>query len=99
MSTERSFLERHLYTISLAHEHPASTKACQTCSEDPDEHAYYDVNFSPKSGFYILNYLGPDIPRTVVRKVDNSSFEEVLNDNADLSRLYQNVNREKRLHQ
>ncbi|SAM07893.1 hypothetical protein [Absidia glauca] len=87
MSTERSFLERHLYTISLAHEHPASTKACQTCSEDPDEHAYYDVNFSPKSGFYILNYLGPDIPRTVVRKVDNSSFEEVLNDNADLRRL------------
>ncbi|KAI8329304.1 dipeptidyl peptidase IV N-terminal region-domain-containing protein [Chlamydoabsidia padenii] len=87
ISTERSFLERHLYTISLADKYPASTKVCLTCSEDPDEHAYYDVNFSPKSGYYILNYLGPDIPRTVVRKVANSSFEEVLNDNADLTRL------------
>ncbi|CAO3598139.1 unnamed protein product [Absidia cylindrospora] len=87
ISTERSFLERHLYTISLDNKEPASTKVCLTCSEDPDEHAYYDVNFSPKSGYYILNYLGPNIPRTVVRKVDNSSFEAVLNDNADLSRL------------
>ncbi|KAI8098851.1 dipeptidyl peptidase IV N-terminal region-domain-containing protein [Halteromyces radiatus] len=87
ISTERSFLERHLYTVSLKDEDPASTKICLTCSEDPDEHAYYSVNFSPKAGYYILNYLGPDIPRTVVRKVDNSSFEAVLNDNADLRRL------------
>lgn len=34
-----------------------------------------------------MNYLGPDVPRTSVRKIDDSSFESVLNDNANLKKL------------
>ncbi|CAO3649934.1 unnamed protein product [Cunninghamella echinulata] len=86
-STERSFLERHLYSISLDHKVPSFTKKCLTCPKDPDEHAYYSASFSPKAGYYILNYLGPDVPRTSVRKIDDSSFESVLNDNASLKKL------------
>lgn len=63
------------------------TKTCITCPKDPKEHAYYSASFSPKSGYYILNYEGPGIPNTVVKKVDDLSFRAVLQDNLDLRTL------------
>lgn len=90
ISTERSPLERHLYTISLDNDDPASTKICLTCPEDPETHGYYSASFSPKAGYYVLNYDGPDIPTTVVKSVDDPSFESVLEDNNDLKKLLQN---------
>ncbi|ORX50588.1 hypothetical protein DM01DRAFT_1096895 [Hesseltinella vesiculosa] len=89
VSTERSFLERHLYTISLDHANPAETKVCLTCPTDDDVKGYYSASFSPNFGYFILNYLGPDVPRTVVRKVDDAKFESVLNDNQPLRDLLQ----------
>ncbi|KAK4510874.1 uncharacterized protein ATC70_005309 [Mucor velutinosus] len=89
VSTERSPYERHLYKISLDNKKPASTKSCLTCPSDPEEHAYYSASFSPKSGYYILNYEGPGIPNTVVKKVDDASFRAVLQDNLDLRMLLQ----------
>lgn len=86
-STERSPLERHLYSISLKDKNPASTKVCLTCPKDPEEHAYYTASFSPKAGYYVLNYEGPDVPKTVVKKVDNGTFEFVLEDNRNLRAL------------
>ncbi|KAI8644674.1 dipeptidyl peptidase IV N-terminal region-domain-containing protein [Parasitella parasitica] len=87
VSTERSPYERHLYNISLDNEDPASTKYCITCPADPEEHAYYSASFSPKSGYYILDYEGPGIPNTVVKKVDDVSFRSVLQDNIKLRML------------
>lgn len=87
VSTEQSHLERHLYKIDLSKSKPASTKTCITCSDDPEMHAYYRTAFSPKKGYYILQYDGPDIPTTVVKKVDNSTFETVLQDNSALKKL------------
>ncbi|KAI7893265.1 dipeptidyl peptidase IV N-terminal region-domain-containing protein [Mucor mucedo] len=87
VSTERSPYERHLYTISFKSDNPASTKICLTCPQDPEEHAYYSASFSPKSGYYILNYEGPGIPTTIVKKVDDSSFRSVLDDNNELRSL------------
>lgn len=89
ISTERSPYERHLYKISLDSDKPASTKSCLTCPSDPEEHAYYSASFSPKSGYYILDYEGPGIPNTVVKKVDDASFRSVLQDNLDLRMLLQ----------
>ncbi|KAI9322088.1 dipeptidyl peptidase IV N-terminal region-domain-containing protein [Dichotomocladium elegans] len=86
-STERSPLERHLYTVSLKDADPASTKLCLTCPEDPETHAYYTASFSPKAGYYVLGYEGPDIPMTMVKSVDNSSFSSVLEDNTALKTL------------
>lgn len=87
ISTERSSLERHLYKIDMSNDDPTSTKECITCPEDPQQHGYYSAMFSPKSGYYILQYNGPEIPTTVVKKVDNSTFETVLQDNANLKSL------------
>lgn len=89
ISTERSPYERHLYKISLGNEKPASTKSCITCPTDSEEHAYYSASFSPKSGYYILDYEGPGIPNTVVKNVDDSSFRSVLQDNIELRVLLQ----------
>lgn len=74
----------------MSSEDPASTKVCITCPEDPEEHAYYSASFSPKSGYYILNYLGPDVPYTVVRKVEDDTFNQVLQDNKELNELLKN---------
>lgn len=86
-STERSHLERHLYKINLNHSKPISTKKCITCLDDPDRHAYYTTKFSPKHGYYILQYEGPDVPTTIVKKVDNSTFEMILQDNQPLKKV------------
>ncbi|KAG1043078.1 hypothetical protein G6F43_011751 [Rhizopus delemar] len=83
ISTERSPYERHLYSISLKD----LDKTCLTCPSHPEEHAYYTASFSPKSGYYILYYEGPGIPNTVVKKVNDSSFRSVLEDNLDLRLL------------
>lgn len=83
-STERSPYERHLYSISLKEK---SSKVCLTCPSDLEEHAYYVASFSPKAGYYILYYEGPGIPNTIVRKVDDVSFESLLEDNVELKSL------------
>ncbi|KAI8372297.1 dipeptidyl peptidase IV N-terminal region-domain-containing protein [Choanephora cucurbitarum] len=87
VSTERSPHERHLYRLSLKNRH--SSKTCITCPSDPEEHAYYTATFSPQSGYYILNYEGPDVPTTVVRKVDDDNFSAVLQNNTALKSLLQ----------
>lgn len=87
VSTERSHLERHLYKIDLNDPKPSSTKTCITCPDDLETHAYYTTSFSPKHGYYILQYEGPDVPTTIVKNVDNSTFETVLQDNAALKHL------------
>ncbi|KAG0169048.1 hypothetical protein DFQ30_004041 [Apophysomyces sp. BC1015] len=92
ISTERSPSERHLYTIALENEDPSSSKSCRTCPDDPEEHAYYSVIFTPKAGFYVLNYLGPDIPTTVVKSVDDGAFEVVLENNTELRTLLKEYN-------
>lgn len=37
-----------------------------TALTDPTKPGYYDANFSPDAGFYILQYHGPGIPWTKV---------------------------------
>ncbi|ORZ17913.1 dipeptidyl peptidase IV N-terminal region-domain-containing protein [Absidia repens] len=91
LSTERSPLERHLYTISLSGLHegddPSTTKKCLTCPGDIDTHAFYRVSFSPLAGYYVLYYDGPEIPTTVMKSVDDPSFELSLQKNDHLRQL------------
>lgn len=79
-----------MYRINLNHSKPISTKTCLTCPDDEERHAYYGATFSPKNGYYILQYEGPDVPTTVVKKVDDATFERVLQDNASLKSLLEN---------
>ncbi|KAG2236310.1 hypothetical protein INT48_001374 [Thamnidium elegans] len=87
VSTERSHLERHLYKIDFSRPKPSTTKTCLTCPDDATIHAYYTVTFSPKNGYYILQYEGPDTPSTVVKSVDDATFETVLQNNQALKDL------------
>ncbi|CAO3645247.1 unnamed protein product [Cunninghamella echinulata] len=87
LSSERSPLERHLYTITLAKSDPTLSKKCLTCPEDPEVHSYYRANFSPLAGYYVLYYDGPDVPTTVVKKVDDPSFELTLQKNNNFKKL------------
>ncbi|KAI8968392.1 dipeptidyl peptidase IV N-terminal region-domain-containing protein [Mycotypha africana] len=95
-STERSPLERHLYVIDFSSNSSRKTnkkllkknKKCLTCPDDPESHGYYEItSFSPKLTYYILQYQGPDVPYTVVKKVDNSTFAFKLEGNENLRSL------------
>ncbi|KAI9303710.1 dipeptidyl peptidase IV N-terminal region-domain-containing protein [Cunninghamella echinulata] len=87
LSSERSPLERHLYTITLGESDPTLSKKCLTCPEDPEVHSYYRADFSPLGGYYVLYYDGPDVPTTVVKKVDDPSFELTLQKNENFKNL------------
>ncbi|KAI9016373.1 dipeptidyl peptidase IV N-terminal region-domain-containing protein [Phycomyces nitens] len=87
MSTERSSLERHLYTVELDNEDPLGSKKCLTCPENPNDYATYNTVFSPKFGYYLEYYLGPDVPTTTIKKIDNSTFSKVLENNTLLKNL------------
>lgn len=64
-----SSTERHIYSVPL----PASNSfesvkpAALTDNATP---GYYDANFSPKAGFYLLNYQGPSVPWQRVVQVE-----------------------------
>ncbi|CAG8545177.1 16226_t:CDS:10, partial [Racocetra persica] len=80
LSTEKSSMERHLYSVSF----DGKTRTALTPT---DETAYYSVIFSPGAEYYNLKYEGPDVPWQKVLKVSNSSFEIVLQDNNYLNEL------------
>ncbi|KAG7840016.1 hypothetical protein KL942_002815 [Ogataea angusta] len=55
ISTEKSSVERHLYSIDL----DGSNKTSIT---DVGQEGWYSVSFSAGSRFLLLNYNGPDVP-------------------------------------
>jgi dipeptidyl aminopeptidase B len=91
ISTEVSPLERHLYMLNISKADDI-TKHCITCFEDEELHGYYSASFSPKAGYYVLNYEGPEVPTTVVKKVGDSNFSKVLESNTALAELLQQYN-------
>ncbi|CRK18807.1 hypothetical protein BN1723_011699, partial [Verticillium longisporum] len=54
-STERHSTERHLYSVS----YPGGVKKALVDDTVP---GYFGASFSAAGGFYILNYLGPNVP-------------------------------------
>ena len=81
-------LERHLYILNISDMENIS-KECVTCYDSTDLHGYFSASFSPKAGYYVLNYEGPDVPTTVVRKVGDQEFVKVLENNTALVDLLQ----------
>ncbi|CAG8607679.1 25771_t:CDS:10, partial [Gigaspora rosea] len=80
LSTEKSSIERHLYSVSF----DGKTRTALTST---DETGYYSADFSTGADYYNLKYEGPDVPWQKVLKVDNSSFEIILQDNNELKEL------------
>ncbi|RHZ80639.1 hypothetical protein Glove_134g248 [Diversispora epigaea] len=84
MSTEKSSIERHLYSVTL----DGLTKTALT---NTDEAGYYEVSFSKGAKYYNIKYEGPEIPWQKVLKVDNSSFSVSLQDNNKLKSLIKTI--------
>ncbi|KAI8070450.1 dipeptidyl peptidase IV N-terminal region-domain-containing protein [Gongronella butleri] len=78
-STERSPLERHIYTLSIAD--ARGSKQCLTCPSDANVYGYYRASFSPDSAYYALHYDGPDVPWTHVNKVGQANVSLALQTN------------------
>ena len=62
---------------------------CLTCSDDPTQHAYYSASFSSLSGYYVLDYMGPDVPTSVVKSGGVSmDARELLPPDFDATKKY-----------
>lgn len=63
--------ERHLYQARLPSTGALDDFASNmTALTDTSVPGYHSASFSPRSGFYLLNYLGPDIPKQTLVTVD-----------------------------
>ncbi|KAJ3851874.1 dipeptidyl aminopeptidase [Lentinula lateritia] len=81
-----SSIERHLFSVPIPTiSSPDTVAPTQLTKTQPDETAYYDTNFSPEAGFYLLSYEGPNIPWQKVIQTTNTDFHFVLHTNDELS--------------
>ncbi|KAK1233376.1 Dipeptidyl peptidase 4 [Marasmius sp. AFHP31] len=49
-----------------------------------EEQAFFDTDFSPEAGFYVLSYRGPNVPWQRIIKTGDEAFDYVLTSNAEL---------------
>lgn len=74
-STQHS-TERHIYKVSWA-----TNKTTPLVDESVP--AYWSASFSPKGGYYILSYLGPDVPYQEVYAINSTKPISTLVDNKE----------------
>lgn len=89
LSTENGSTERHVYSIHLD---GTNKKLLLGSAERPkpvigqlpgsfglrDTAGYYDAAFSPKCSYYVLGYLGPDIPWERIEKTGKDGTSLIL---------------------
>ncbi|KAG0363875.1 hypothetical protein BGZ54_007981 [Gamsiella multidivaricata] len=80
ISTEKSSLERHLYSVTL-------DSADRKSLTDVTLPGYYTASFSTGAGYYLLSYRGPDVPWQKVKKSVDEKFISDVEDNAVLRAL------------
>ncbi|KAJ3797465.1 dipeptidyl aminopeptidase [Lentinula aff. detonsa] len=81
-----SSIGRHLFSVPIPTiSSPDIVPPTQLTTAEPDEIAYYDTNFSPEAGFYLLSYEGPNIPWQEIIQTNNTDFHFVLHTNDELS--------------
>ncbi|THU97687.1 dipeptidyl aminopeptidase [Dendrothele bispora CBS 962.96] len=82
-------VERRLYSVPI----PTITTMSSLSPVEPtllteteeDEPGYFSTDFSPKAGFYLSSYQGPNTPWQRLVMVNNSDFDYVLTTNDELS--------------
>ncbi|GFY75877.1 venom dipeptidyl peptidase 4 [Trichonephila inaurata madagascariensis] len=77
--------ERHLFSVSGKKARSATFTKCLTC-EEGESCLFFNVIFSPDSQYYVLECLGPGVPKVEIRSIYNQTFD-VLDANDDLSDL------------
>ncbi|ORZ26461.1 dipeptidyl peptidase IV N-terminal region-domain-containing protein, partial [Lobosporangium transversale] len=80
ISTEKTSIERHLYSVTLdANERKSLT--------DVTQQGYYSASFSTGAGYYLLSYRGPEVPWQKVKKITDEKFNINVEDNSALHAL------------
>ncbi|XP_055942406.1 inactive dipeptidyl peptidase 10-like [Argiope bruennichi] len=75
--------QRHLYAVKdLTSDHPREQR-CLTCSLDEDC-LYFNALFSNEGHYFVLECLGPGVPRIEIRETLSNALVEVLDTNNDL---------------
>ncbi|KZT20995.1 hypothetical protein NEOLEDRAFT_1074339 [Neolentinus lepideus HHB14362 ss-1] len=85
----RPSTDRHISAVQLPSSLVSYKPAALNDLTDTSVPAYYNAQFSPNAGFYLLNYEGPGIPWQRIVQVNNDSFDYVLTDNAHLNYTYE----------
>ncbi|KAI0315043.1 dipeptidyl aminopeptidase [Amylostereum chailletii] len=85
-----SSTERHIYSISLPArlDDKEETLAELTALTDTSTPAKYSASFSPKAGFHLLSYDGPNIPWQKVINSNDSDWGYVLTNNVKLNETW-----------
>ncbi|GBE89421.1 Probable dipeptidyl-aminopeptidase [Sparassis crispa] len=79
-----SSTERHIYSVQLP-TIKSSGAPKLTSLTDTTSPAYYEANFSPEGGFYLLTYRGPQVPWQQIVQPGNHDFNYVLTENPQLN--------------
>ena len=70
-----SSIERNLYSAVIPRLSELAVAPPEpTALTDSSQMSYYSASFSPQNGFYVLSYLGPNIPYQQVIEVDNKGM-------------------------
>ena len=64
-------IERQVYSVQLPAD-GSSEAVAPTLMTDTSKPSYYSSSFSPKAGFYLLNYHGPGIPWQKILQAGNA---------------------------
>ncbi|GFU48812.1 venom dipeptidyl peptidase 4 [Nephila pilipes] len=81
--------QRHLYSVKdLSSNHPREQK-CLTCNLD-ENCLFYNALFSKDGHYFVLECLGPGIPRIEIRETLTNALVEVLDTNSDLEEALEN---------
>nr|XP_042904478.1 inactive dipeptidyl peptidase 10-like [Parasteatoda tepidariorum] len=76
--------QRHLYAVKdLTSKRPREQK-CLTCDSEEDC-LYYNALFSTGGHYFVLECLGPGVPRIELRETLTNQLVEVLDTNSDLT--------------
>lgn len=86
--------ERHVYSVKLD---GTSLQPLTNVTES----SYYDVSFSNGAGYALLNYQGPKVPwqKVISTPANENSFEEIIEENAHLSRKLRLYSLESKVYQ
>ncbi|GFU47836.1 inactive dipeptidyl peptidase 10 [Nephila pilipes] len=77
--------ERHLFSVSGKKARAATFTKCLTC-EEGESCLFFNVIFSSDSKNYVLECLGPGVPKIEIRSIYNQTFD-VLDTNDELKEL------------
>ncbi|XP_054159732.1 venom dipeptidyl peptidase 4-like [Oppia nitens] len=95
--------EKHLMSVTIDQIGNSAEPTCHTClmnthMDDKNKSCLVnDINFSEGSQYYVLNCLGPNIPRSEIRRTSDDTLMLILEENKALAEKIKDVNMPKKI--